>query len=277
MPAFVIHAMGKEPSKAVIDASEVRVGRHEDNDIVLPGSTVSRKHASFFKPAGLPWTIRCESVTNPIVVDGELVKTETLVADGAEVLIGADFLLVFVEHEKALFKHMGARSVYAKTSCDICGWAGMLSALNARPVCPACGNREVKRQDEYDRGAAQREADAGSTEMIDAGAVRAHLNRIKTAKLSRLERLDDEEGPRKKDLAEGASVKISKKSGSDFKLFGMTMGEGVIVRWDGAHFRIESSLSYPALKINGEKKSRAILRNGDELEIGKNRFRFVTD
>ena len=276
MPAFVIHAMGKEPRKAVVDAAEVRVGRHEDNDIVLPGSTVSRKHAAFFKPPGMPWTVRCESETNPIVVDGQLVKDETLIADGAEVLIGAEFLLVFVEYEKALFKHMGARSVYAKTSCGICGWSGMLSALNARPVCPACGNREVRRQDEYDKNEAQQEADAGSTEMIDAGAVRAHLNRIKTAKRSRLERLDDGEGPRKKDLEEGASLLISKKAGAAFKLFGMTMGEGVNVRWDGAHFRVETSLTYPAMKINGEKKARAILRDGDEIEVGKNRFRFVT-
>ena len=276
MPAFVIHAMGKEPHKAVVDAAEVRVGRHEDNDIVLPGSTVSRRHAAFFKPPGMPWTVRCESGTNPIVVDGHLVKSETLIADGAEVLIGADFLLVFVEYEKGLFKHMGARSVYSKTSCDVCDWSGMLSALNASPVCPACGNREVKREDEYDKGKAQQEADAGSTEMIDAGAVRAHLNRIKTAKRSRLERLDDGEGPRKKDLDEGSPLKISKKSGAAFKLFGMTMGEAVTVRWDGAHFRVETSLSYPAMKVNGEKKTRAILRDGDEIEIGKNRFRFVT-
>jgi len=277
MPAFVIHAMGKDPIKAVVDAEEVRVGRHEDNDIVLPGSTVSRKHASFYKPPGMPWTIRCESATNPIAVDGELVKSETLVADGAEVQIGADFLLVFVENENALYRHMGARSVYAKTSCTICGWSGMLSALNARPVCPACGNREVKRGDEYDRDAAQDEASAGSTEMIDAGAVRAQLNRIRTAKRSRLERLDDGEGPRKRELDEDSSLTLSKRSGAGFKLFGVTMGEGVTVRWDGTHHRVESSLSYPAMKVNGEKKSRAILRDGDEIEIGKNQFRYVTD
>ena len=42
-------------------------------------------------------------------------------------------------------------------------------------------------------------------------------------------------------------------------------------------FVIHSEVSFPATRINGEKKKRAILRSGDLIEVGKNQFRFVTD
>ena len=38
-----------------------------------------------------------------------------------------------------------------------------------------------------------------------------------------------------------------------------------------------ASLTMPRLKVNGVKTDRAPLNNGDVLEIGSNRFRFVVE
>ncbi len=277
MPVFVIHAMGKEPRKAVFDGSTVHAGRNQDNELVLPGATVSRRHAVFTLGGDGGWTVSCASETNPIVVDGQLVRAEAPVADGTEILIGAEFLVVFVRREGEAFKFMGGRSVYARSQCDDCGWSGMLSALRMAPICPACGSSKVKRRDKYDRGEAQMEAMRGSTEHVDVGEVRRHLEQLKAAKRSRLERVDNEGGPRKLDLNETETVLIAKKGGGPMKLFGMIMGGGLEIAWDGRAFVLLSDVSFPSMKVNGEKTSRVRLKSGDLIEVGKNRFRYITE
>lgn len=277
MPVFVIHAMGKEPRKAPFDASTVNAGRNQDNELVLPGATVSRQHAVFTMGTDGTWTVRCASETNPIVVDGKLVRADAPVTDGTEILIGAEFLLVFVRREGEAFKYMGGRSVYARSQCSDCNWNGMLSALRLAPICPACGSSKIKRLDNYDRDEAQMEAMRGSTEHVDVGQVRRHLEQIKAAKRSRLERVDNEGGPRKLDMSENETIHIEKKGSGAMKLFGMILGGGLEIAWDGTAFLLNSDVDFPSMKVNGEKTKRARLKSGDLIEVGKNRFRYITE
>jgi len=270
----MIHASGKEPSKATFDGSEIRVGRGKDADLVLPASTVSRDHAVFERDSTGVWVVRCTSSTNPIVVDGQLVRQIGQISDGSEVLIGAEFLIIFVRREEDAFKFGGGRSVYARTRCTHCNWSGMLSAFRARPICPACGSPEIEREDEYDSKAAAENAVTGSTKNIDAREVRDHFRNIKTAQMSVLNRLDDEGGPRRMELAEDKPVSLSRKDGADFKLFGMIVGGGLEIVWNGTRYEVHSSVEFPSMKINGRRTKKARLKPGDMIEVGRNRFRY---
>lgn len=70
---------------------ENRVGRAEDNDLVLSDSNVSRHHAAFVREKGRVW-VRDASSRNGTRVNGEPVR-EAELSDGDEVQIGLDVLV----------------------------------------------------------------------------------------------------------------------------------------------------------------------------------------
>lgn len=274
MPVFMIHSSGKDPRKAQIDLAEIQVGRSPDAELVLPSATVSRRHAVFSQDRSGRWTVRCVSGTNPIVVDGQLVREFAAIEDGSEILIGAEFLLVFVRRDADAFRYGGGRSVYAPTRCTKCDWSGMLSAFRAKPICPSCGSPDILREDQYDVSEARKDAVTGSTQNLDAREVREHFRSIKTAQMSVLVRLDDSGGRRRKELAEDQAVRLSKKDGADFKLGGMVIGSGLEITWNGSRYEVRASLEFPSMKVNGKKTRKARLEPGDMIEVGKNRFRY---
>lgn len=274
MPTFIIHAMGQEPQKAVVKGDEITAGRSRDNDLVLPGDTISRYHTAFVKEPDGPWRVICTSPTNAIVVDGTRVESECELSDGTEILLGAEILLVFAEgsaHDDAL---LAARSAYERARCDSCGWVGMLSSLHVDPVCPLCSGAQIQHPNLYDPSEARREAHDGVTEMVGETQVRAIRRRLRESQRSRIERIDDQRGAQAKLLDESERTLLGKKQGADLELAGLTIGEGLEVWWNGATFMIRSQLSFPAMKINGYRRKQARLVDGDEIEVGKNQFRF---
>lgn len=279
MPTFVIHAMGRPPQKATIDKTEIVAGRDVNSDLILPAASVSHQHAVFSFDESKGWTVRCTSETNPIVVNGTLIKESAAVTEGTEVLVGTEFMLVFVENEFKVDQYMGGKSVFAKYECQKCHWTGMISAVQRTPACPSCGSHEVKSLEVYDPSVAQRETQEGATFAVDPKVVRASQLKIKSAKRSRLERIDGRtEGTLKKDLSETEATILGKKMGSTFKLYGfLVMGEGITIRWDGVLYVAESALLFPAMKVNGVKTGKAALHSGDVIEVGRNRFRLVTE
>jgi hypothetical protein len=95
--------------------------------------------------------------------------------------------------------------------------------------------------------------------------------------MSVLVRLDDEGGRRRKELSEDQPVHLSKKDGADFKLFGMVVGSGLEITWNGSRYEIHASLEFPSMKINGKRSRKARLKPGDMIEVGKNRFRYEVE
>ncbi|BCB77823.1 hypothetical protein GCM10022251_38540 [Phytohabitans flavus] len=77
----------------VLDGDVVTCGRDGNNEIVLDGATVSRKHADFHRQ-GSGYTIEDLDSLNGTYVNGERVKTAALTA-GDEIRIGR-YLLTFV-------------------------------------------------------------------------------------------------------------------------------------------------------------------------------------
>lgn len=278
MPTFVLFAMRKAAQMATVDRAEITLGRDPSCDIVLPGDTVSRQHAVVSRDRSGGWTIRCVSVTNPIVVNGALTTSSAQLSEGDEVLIGTEYLVVFSENETRAAAYTGRDSYFARSQCAKCGWTGMVSALRREPVCPKCAGRDLVALNVYRKELSSLIAPEGDTRAISGAEVRASLQRLKEAKRSRIERLD---GVRdryvRKDLSETEPCRIGKGPDATFRLSGLAFGGGVTIRWSGTHFIAESAMLFPALRVNGRKEKMVLLKSGDLIEVGRNRFRFVTE
>ena len=276
MPIFVIHALNQEPKKASFQQTEITIGRETDNDLVLPSQTVSRHHAVVSKDAKGTWQARSLSETNPLVVDGEMIRGAAVVSEGMEIQVGGDFLLIFALHEKKADSFMGGDKYYRRADCAKCGWAGLVSGVQKRPTCPGCANVDLSFQDAYDRGEASSAAGAGSTDYLDPSQAKAAMAKLKVAKRSHIERIDNKAASASKELSERDRVVLGKSAAAGMKLFGLVFGDGVEIFWDGKRHVAESKLMFPAMKINGQKQKQGQLTHGDEISVGGNRFRYVT-
>jgi len=81
----------KEPTllgkRFVLDHNPTRVGRGADNQIVLDGDSVSRRHAQFVQ-RGIPWLIVDEGSTNGTYCNDEQISREVVLKNGDRVKIG---------------------------------------------------------------------------------------------------------------------------------------------------------------------------------------------
>jgi diguanylate cyclase (GGDEF)-like protein len=81
----------KEPSllgrRFVLDASPIRIGRGTENQIVLEGDSVSRRHAHFEQRSGAWWCVD-DGSTNGSYVNDEQIMREARLANGDRIKIG---------------------------------------------------------------------------------------------------------------------------------------------------------------------------------------------
>ena len=276
MPTFVIHALGKPSRKTTLGRGPIRVGRDPASQLVLGDDTVSRDHAVFEADRAGNWTVACVSETNPIVVDGKLVNKSKPVHEGSEILVGRGHLVIFSLSERKAASYLGEGSSYHKSECPRCQWSGMTRELGRDASCPDCGGRELRSENAYARDREVGRATEGVTSLLNPAQLAGVLQRIKTAKQSRLER-DDDHGSARKDLGERQPIEIARSEGAGLRLFGFTFGGKVRVAWDGARFIATSTVLFPWMKINGVRTKSAPLAHDDVIEVGSNRFRFVTE
>ncbi|MBI5513212.1 MAG: FHA domain-containing protein [Deltaproteobacteria bacterium] len=278
MPTFVVHSLGSASQKVTVESSPVRIGRDPTNEIVLSDETVSREHALVIRSPDGRWQVSCVSDTNPIVVDGKLTSQGLGVVEGSEMLIGASHLLVFSENEFKADRYIHSKPTFARNRCTRCDWSGMISTLKRNTACPKCACKELTPVDTYTKGTSQAPAPRqAATAMLDPAAARHLFDALRTAKGSHLERIDAHASaaPRTA-LTEDKPVLLGKVANPDLCLRGLTFGE-VTIAWEDSAFTVTSGMLFPALKVNGTKTKKAKLRSGDELAIGGNRFRFVTE
>jgi len=276
MPTFVIHALGKPSRKTTIARSPLRVGRDPASQLVLGDDTVSRDHAVFEVDRAGNWSVACVSETNPIVVDGKLVNKSRPVHEGSEILVGRGHLVIFSLSERKAAGYLGEGASYLKSECPRCQWSGMTRDLGRDASCPDCGSRELRSESAYARDQEVGRAKEGATSLLNPAQLGNVLQRIKTAKQSRLER-DDDHGPARKDLGERQPVDIARGKDAALRLFGFTFGGKIRVAWDGARFVATCTVFFPEMRINGVRAKSSPLAHDDVIEIGSNRFRFVTD
>jgi two-component system, cell cycle response regulator len=81
----------KEPSllgrRFLLDASPIRIGRGTENQIVLEGDSVSRRHAHFEQRSGAWWCVD-DGSTNGSYVNDEQIMREARLANGDRIKIG---------------------------------------------------------------------------------------------------------------------------------------------------------------------------------------------
>jgi hypothetical protein len=284
MPAFVICTLSEPPRKVVCDAPPVRVGRDGSNEIILTGRSVSREHAMFVPDETGRWHVSCVSDTNPIVVNGALVTTGAPVGEGTEVIVGADAMIVVSENAFTASAYMGAKRAFEKTNCANCGWTGLVSTARRITLCPRCTraiDSAVRSLPDNEKGLTGTNPGFATgdtaTHMIDPEAMLGLAGRVKVAQSSRLERIDGKEiGQAVLPMSIDKKVVLGKTADAAFRLHGMFVFGAVRISWQKDRYVAESELSFPSsLRVNGERKDVANLRNGDVLEIGSNRFRFV--
>ncbi len=276
MPVFVIHMLGKAAQRLLLDSPPVRVGRDVSNDIVISDETVSREHATFVRDGQGRWHVGCVSETNPIVVDGTLITQSASVVEGTEVLVGAGHMITFAESEATAEKYMGAATRFAKSQCGKCNWEGMVSLVRKDPVCPRCGGTQMVRADVY-KPEGKGVGAFYATAAVSPEEAKEMFKKMKIAKGSRIERMDARptQSPRTK-LTEDKPLRFARDAAVETRLGGFAFGQ-VIVSWNGENYVAESAMVLPAMRVNGVKARSHVLVNGDVLEMGSNRFRYLTD
>jgi pSer/pThr/pTyr-binding forkhead associated (FHA) protein len=268
MPILVIHQLGRPPRREAPTTTHVRVGRDVKNDVVLAGATVSRAHLTLTGDPRGEWSATCLSSKNPIVVDGTLVTGHARVGEGSEILVGKEHLIVFAQSGVKAQEYMGATITFAKSTCQGCGYSGVVSTLRREPVCPRCGGTR------FVADSGQRPKHEDSTQEVGEVEAQVEFLRLRNAKRTALERVDKgDHGSERVDLAEDRVVKLG-GDGATFELRGLAVGS-VKVSWDGMAFLAESAMKFPAMRVNGQKCDSKRLRHGDLVEIGSNRFRVV--
>lgn len=87
-PSLIIHESGKEPRVFTLTMERLRIGRKEDNDIVLDNRFVSRYHAELEKRGQDYYIIPVPSVSNPLLLDGRPVMEATRLHHGTKIRFG---------------------------------------------------------------------------------------------------------------------------------------------------------------------------------------------
>ena len=87
-PRLVINESGQEPRIVTITTDRVRIGRQEDNEVVLNNHFVSRHHADLEKRGQDYFLVPSTNVSNTLLLDGEPVMVATRLHNGAKIRVG---------------------------------------------------------------------------------------------------------------------------------------------------------------------------------------------
>ncbi|HEY5731263.1 MAG TPA: FHA domain-containing protein, partial [Anaerolineales bacterium] len=87
-PRLVINESGEEPKIVALTTDRVRIGRNEDNDIVLENRFVSRHHAELEKRGQDYFIVPSSNISNTLLLDGQPVMETTRLHHGAKIRVG---------------------------------------------------------------------------------------------------------------------------------------------------------------------------------------------
>jgi ABC-type multidrug transport system ATPase subunit/pSer/pThr/pTyr-binding forkhead associated (FHA) protein len=87
-PRLVINESGQEPRIVTITTDRVRIGRQDDNEVVLNNHFVSRHHADLEKRGQDYFLVPSTNVSNTLLLDGEPVMVATRLHNGAKIRVG---------------------------------------------------------------------------------------------------------------------------------------------------------------------------------------------
>lgn len=87
-PRLVVNEAGQDPKIINLTKDRIRIGRQDDNDIVLDNRFVSRHHTELEKRGLEYFIVPTQGVSNPLLLDGEPVMQATRLYNGAKIRVG---------------------------------------------------------------------------------------------------------------------------------------------------------------------------------------------
>tara|TARA_B100000683_G_scaffold154285_1_gene149126 strand:+ start:7528 stop:8346 length:819 start_codon:yes stop_codon:yes gene_type:complete len=270
MPTIIIHELHKQPRAQSFAQNKIVIGREDGCDIVLTHTSVSRQHAQIFLASDHNYYVQMISQKNPILANGKIISEHTSLKEGDELQFGP-YLIYFSKEDKAMPKYMQQKTHLYEAECRGCGWQGTLSEHTRNPICPRCGLSEFNKAEDMFSNPMANER----TSTLDAAALARLHQSTKAAKTARIERVVAIPGkPSKINLTESTVVVIG-GSDSDLPFKGLRIGGTATISWSGTNFIVQSEGFMPKLKINGNVREKATLKNGDVLQMGGTEFKFL--
>jgi hypothetical protein len=276
MPTFLINAIGQPIHRVKLDALTVAAGRDPTaNTLVIPSETVSRQHAVFQRDEKA-WQVENVSQRSTLLLNGAVVRQSTRVKDGDVLLFGDSYLMRFFETDEAADTALGQQEYTSLFECTKCGWSAFVTSAAKSARCAKCDSTDLITRSFYAQEVLDRHGPSKATMHLTPGEAQQAFKTVRAATMSRLERLDDHDpGHARVDLNENEPIAIDKEDNAALRLHGIVLGGGLTIAWEDDHYIVASDLTYPSLKVNGTKAMRSRLWNGDVLEVGSNKFRFV--
>ncbi len=152
--------------------------------------------------------------------------------------------------------------------CEECGAVGPLARTADVPACPQCGSTNVVRASLFER-APQAEDDKAAERRILLAAGREHARPRATT--SRSTTATTSAWP-----CEGEHTRIGRSLTAEVRFDDPTVSRrhALLVRQDEG-FRVVDDRSMNGIFVNGERVEWRILRDGDELLVGRHRLIFI--
>ena len=288
MPTFVIHQVGKPPTAELVEGSLVRIGRDPRCDLVLPNVSVSRRHALLARDDDADgYLLEPLSADNPVIVDGCELSERTPIGEGAEIQIGR-YYLVFCREKEVPEGYTDRRGFLYLARCEACGQEQQVSALAEDPRCESCRCKHLLKL--ADRGAAALGRSLGQPGVVAADA---ELGQVETNALDSRDLMyyhtQTSQGrraavvrlaPRGAEeercaLATDVSCTFGRRGRSTLAVGRWVPRTVAEIRWSRTAFVLTRTGPFPATRVNGEKVEKARLEDGDEIRIGRSRFRFL--
>jgi len=215
----------------------IRVGRAEGMDILIDNVSVSRRQAEF-RREGPGWIVRDLGSANGTFVNGERLAADRPLQPGDEISFGK-FSLFF---ERVLTEPVAA------------------AAPPARETAPP-------------RRPAPTQADG--TLHLDAAEVE-RLHRAATRK--RQAQIQWEVGgERGTHYIEGGGVLVGRTALCDVQVPAGGPKQHLLILRRGEGFEVRNVAWWNRMKVNGRTTARAVLKNGDTIDVGKLRLKFMDE
>jgi pSer/pThr/pTyr-binding forkhead associated (FHA) protein len=260
--ASVTVVMGSRTIQEVLLKKDcVFIGRHDEAEICLDNPLVSRRHAMMSKSGGV-WVVEDLSGKNGVFVNGKQVARQNLT--NGDVIEIAKYSLTFRQSEAeferdrdVLMNKPGA--AYRKSYEEILGEVTM-------------------RKPKVDAPAAVSEVDITKETMAlppeEIAAMRKEMGRRRRPHLMALTQMERKVIPLdKKCTSLGKSVKADVRLVSSLTMKDV---QANLIEEHGVYY-LETAGGLTSVKLNGVKvtEGRHRLKDGDELEIGPNRLKFM--
>jgi hypothetical protein len=153
--------------------------------------------------------------------------------------------------------------------CVECGYAISIEALDALPVCPACGGARFRRTSLFD----QPTVDIDAVELAEEAPDWLDEVRAGVSEPGPHLAFEDDDGAVTIPLKEGWT-RIGRSSTADVRLDDATVSRrhALVVLTPEGELRALDDRSLNGLFVNGERVDWAPLADGDRLEIGRYRL-----